>query len=175
MQTLADDEHVARGVPHDAVGNRPHEEPLDGIPSLAADNDQVDAAGLGGVDDLGRGVADGGDRLALDSGIGQDAESLIELSPVLGGVARRIGVGGRPRALHECGCDADHADRIFRGQPFRVAKPPPGLVGAVVGEQDLGYGSLPSSFASTTSASSARSATYARTWRSGRRRRIASV
>ena len=63
----------------------------DAVVPARADDDEIEAAALGLVDDGPRDVADGLDRLGLDAELLELRDRLVELAPVLLDVARRDG------------------------------------------------------------------------------------
>jgi len=89
----AHDEDVAVRVGDDARGGRAHEEALDAVRAPVTDDDEVELAAIGLVDDGLGGMADRVDPRRIDAGLLELCHSFIELAAVLLHVAAHDGPG----------------------------------------------------------------------------------
>jgi hypothetical protein len=105
----AHDEDVAVRVRDDARGGRAHEEALDAVVPAVTDDDQVELAALGLVDDGLGGMADGLELRRLDTGLLELGQGFVQLTAVLFHVAADDGAGtARARRLERHDADDGH-------------------------------------------------------------------
>src|SRR5690242_7682976 len=91
MEMSAHDQHIARGMAHQPLRDRPHEKALERVLTTAADHDQARVALLGDPDDLRRRVTGREDRLDLRAARLEHRPRLIQVALGVRRIVPRIG------------------------------------------------------------------------------------